>query len=217
MIDDLGRLKYRGKIIFAPWSETLLDERLPSFVRYAKARLPKSQIVVQTNGDLLTREKFEELREAGVGHIDVSDHYRREGDRYVIEEPRQAIRTYRQVDDAAKKMIHFHDLNYKRIRKIEPFHNRSGLVPLQDLISHERLYKKCSLPEGTMTINHAGEVLLCCRQWVDLPSFGNIKNDDIKKIWNAAEFRKIRKNLREGIFELELCRECGYGYLPDPR
>lgn len=215
LIDDLGRLKYRGKIIFAPRSEPLLDERLAGFVIYARARLPKCHIIVQTNGDLLTPEKFEELRRAGIEHFDVSDHYRREGAGYVVDAPRQAMATYLRLDAASKKIVHFHDLNFKRIRRIESFHNRSGLISLEDVIPHERLYKKCVISEGCLTVAYNGRVVLCCKQWVDHPAYGNIENENIEAIWNKRAFKKIRKNLREGIFELELCQKCGYGYIPE--
>lgn len=215
LIADLSELKFRGTIIFGPWSEPLLDERLAGFVKYAKAKLSKSQILLQTNGDMLTPEKFEELHQAGIEHIDVSDHYRKEGTSYVIDEPKQALLTYQQLDKTKKKNIHFHKLNSQRIRRIEPFHNRSGLVPLNNTICHEILYKRCFLAESTMAVKYDGRFALCCRQWVDQPTFGNIGNENIKDIWNNPGFKKIRMSLRQGIFELELCRKCGYGYLPE--
>ena len=98
---------------------------------------------------------------------------------------------------------------------MDMFHNRCGLVPLKDCISYENLSKTCDWPEGGITIDSKGQVLLCCRQWTDKPTYGNVQNEHISDIWKRAEFSRIRKNLRKGIFELELCNTCGMGYLPD--
>jgi len=153
---------------------------------------------------------------SGVDMIDVSDHYEILDNRYAISEAKQAIKTYQQLGEDDKKNLHFHDANYRKIRGLERFHNRSDLIPLKDYISIENLCKICSLPEEIVTVNYQGNVVLCARQWIDSPTYGNVTNEHIKTIWKKPEFAQVRKALRKGIFELELCKNCGFGYPPEP-
>jgi len=215
IVDDLSSLDYGGNIIFAPWSEALLDSRLPHFVAYGRSKLPKCHIEIQTNGDLLTFDKFKELCRAGVDEFHVSEHFKIADDQYVRDVPRQAIKTYLKLDQDDKKAIHFDDSNSKRIMRMDWFHNRSGLVPLQDCVSIESLCSKCDFPESILSINYKGGVLLCAKQWKDHPTFGNVQDKPLKDIWQETRYKGIRKNLRKGVFELELCRNCWFGYLPE--
>jgi MoaA/NifB/PqqE/SkfB family radical SAM enzyme len=216
IIDDLASFGYRGKIIFAPWSEPLLDKRLSSLVKYTKSKLPKSKITILTNGDFLTVKKTMELVDAGVEEVDVSDNYTVSENQYTIDEPKQAIQTYNQLDEKYKKSVHFHDLNYKKIRGLDRFHNRSALVPLKDCIAVESLFKMCELPEMILAINYKGEALLCVRQWRDTPVYGNVSFEHVKDIWRKEEFVQERAALRKGIFKWDVCKDCGVGYPLDP-
>lgn len=216
IIDDLASFGYRGKIIFAPWSEPLLDKRLSSLVKYTNSELPKSKITILTNGDFLSVKKTMELVDAGVEEIDVSDNYTVYDNQYTIDKPKQAIQTYNQLDGTYKRSIHFHDPNYKKIRGLDRFHNRSGLVPLKDCIAVESFFKMCELPEMILTINYKGEALLCARQWGDTPVYGDVSYEHITDIWRKEEFVQDRAALRKGIFKWDVCKDCGVGYPLDP-
>lgn len=216
IIDDLAEIHYEGTVLFAPWDEPLLDPRLPSLVEYAKRRLPRCSIVILTNGDLLTLELFRDLRRAGVAECDVSDHFKIADGHYVINKPAEAIRTYRKVGKEDRKRIHFHDLNYKRIRGLDSFQNRSGAVPLDNCISTQQACGTCNLPEMILTIAHDGRVVLCARQWEETPVFGNAGSERVYDIWRKVEFSNARRKLRHGVFELDICRRCGLGDLPEP-
>ncbi|MEW6366322.1 MAG: radical SAM/SPASM domain-containing protein [Acidobacteriota bacterium] len=216
IIHDLAEIRYQGTMLFAPWSEPLLDPRLPSLVEYAKGHLPGCTVNLLTNGDLLTLELFRDLRRAGVRDFDVSDHFKIAGDRYVIDEPAEAARTYQKADRVEKRSLHFHDLNYKKIRGLDRFQNRSGAVPLDQCVSVQQACGACQLPEAILTIGHDGRIVLCARQWEPAPVYGNAGTERVQDIWRKAEFRHTRRNLRCGIFELDICMRCGLGDLLDP-
>ena len=215
IISDLSDLSYSGALTFAPWGEPLLDDRLLSFVQHAKSKIPKCSIYLTTNGDLLTLPVFRALVSAGVEAFDVSDHFNVVGDRYVHETPAQAIETYNRVNNDEQAKIHFHDFTYKRIRRIDTFHNRSDLILIEEKVSIEKFCRRCDLAESIMPIDYRGEVKICARQWHSSPTFGNITDNHIKDLWNGADYKNLRRNLRKGIFEIELCRNCGFGFLPD--
>jgi len=214
--EDLSDLNYRGTIIFAPFGEPLLDDRLPYFVEHIKKKMRGCTVTILTNGDLLTVERFHRLDGSGVDCFAVSDHFDIQDDRYVIADPKAAIETFLVLDQSDRKKMNFYDSNYERIKRLERFHDRCGLVVLEDNVSQEKLFKTCEFPESIMTISYNGDVLLCGRQWTSVPLFGNVAKEHVKDVWKKRPFRRIRKNLRKGVFELELCKNCGHGYMPDP-
>jgi 2-deoxy-scyllo-inosamine dehydrogenase (SAM-dependent) len=216
IVDDLRTLGFEGEILLAPWSEPLMDERLSDWAAYIRQRLPESRIKLQSNGDLLTPSLFRRLIRAGVDEIDVSDHYRIEGDRYLPDPPRAAFRTKQAATGSDGDRIHFHQPNLARMLGVERFHNRSGMVPLRNLVHYGEVCGPCRFPESYLSVNFRGEVLLCARQWRDTPVFGDLRRSSVREIWRSPEFREIRSHLRKGVFELDLCRACAFGDLPDP-
>jgi radical SAM protein with 4Fe4S-binding SPASM domain len=215
ILDDLRDLDFRGRIVMAPWGEAILDERLASWTTRTKEKLPRCLVEIQTNGDDLSLNAFRALAEAGVDEFHVSEHYAPVDGRYVLDEPKQAVRTYRGLSPQDRRKFHFDPRNRDRIGRSERFHNRSDLVPLRDSVSMASLCRYCDFVEAVLAINFRGDVLLCARQWTDRPSFGNVRNEHLADIWKKAEFRRVRQDLRNGRFLLPLCQSCGFGYLPD--
>lgn len=58
IIDDLEKDNYSGKISLFSNNEPFLDERIESFIQYAKTHLPNARHAMYTNGTLLTLNKF---------------------------------------------------------------------------------------------------------------------------------------------------------------
>jgi len=215
ILDDLCDLDFRGLILMAPWGEAILDDRLTEWLKRTKERLPRCSIEIQTNGDLLSLDTFRGLIAAGVDEFHVSEHFSVSGGRYVYDEPKQAVLTYRALNPNDRKAVHFDAQNRNRIARSERFHNRGGLVPLQDSISMESLCHRCDFIECILAINFRGDVVLCGRQWTDRPTFGNVQDEHLADIWKKAEFRRIRQALRQGRFLSPLCNDCLFGFLPD--
>lgn len=216
LLDDLRDLDFRGHIVMAPWGEAMLDDRLAEWLQMTKARLPRCMIEILTNGDLLSMDTFRTLIAAGADEFHVSEHFSVSGGRYVFDEPRQAVLTYRALNPNDRKAVHFDALNRRRIERSERFHNRGGLVPLQDTISIASLVCRCEFVENTLAINFRGDVVLCARQWTDQPTFGNVRTEHLVDIWKKVEFRRIRRDLQQGRFLPSLCKGCRFGFLPDP-
>ncbi|MFH0876053.1 MAG: hypothetical protein V1859_09010 [archaeon] len=81
IIDDLARINYNGRLMPHFYGEPLLDDRLVDLMNYTHKKLPKAQIVVYSNGDYLTKEKYSELINAGVHHFVITQH----GDKIISE------------------------------------------------------------------------------------------------------------------------------------
>ncbi|MBU3918412.1 radical SAM protein [Patescibacteria group bacterium] len=73
ILSELKELNFNGDICLSSYGEPLLDKRLAGFAKRVKAELG-SKIIIATNGDFLTIERFKELVSAGIDTIIVSQH-----------------------------------------------------------------------------------------------------------------------------------------------
>jgi radical SAM protein with 4Fe4S-binding SPASM domain len=85
--------------------------------------------------------------------------------------------------------------------------NRAGLI------DHAQLETKtnCSLPSDNVTIDYQGNVILCCNDYHSSIKFGNVREQHLLEIWTKPGYQKLRKNLRRGRFDLEICKKCASG------
>lgn len=196
IIDQLAGINYKDEIkIGGGWSEPLLDERLPQFIRYARARCPESFIYTGSNGDFLNIFIFKKLIEAGLSYIQVSGYD-------------QELKP-----DLQKLSDSLGPDNKKRI-KIQKFRperadNRAGA--LKELEIKKPLKMKCSRPDYQMFINAEGKVVLCCNDYFEAEIMGDANKESIFAIWHNNRFAKIRTDLRKGKREnVEICSKCNY-------
>ncbi|WP_394954875.1 radical SAM protein [uncultured Helicobacter sp.] len=69
-IDNLAEIEYEGTLNFHRFNETLADrELILKRLRQARSKLPKAKLGIFTNGDYLTREYLDELRDAGMSYM----------------------------------------------------------------------------------------------------------------------------------------------------
>jgi radical SAM protein with 4Fe4S-binding SPASM domain len=95
-------------------------------------------------------------------------------------------------------------VRYRVMNDEMPLSTRGGLV------SVKRPMKKrfCYQASTDLIVDRKGDVLLCCNDYGSEYIFGNIGDEKIMKIWNRPEFKLVRKKLRRGVFEEEMCRAC---------
>ena len=63
---NLEDLQYRGRLSWFCINEPLLDKRMTEILRFSRSRLPYAPLTLNTNGDLLTEDRYFELRAAGL-------------------------------------------------------------------------------------------------------------------------------------------------------
>ncbi|MBD3155537.1 MAG: radical SAM protein [Candidatus Aenigmarchaeota archaeon] len=177
IIDDLKKIKYNGDITPGFYNEPFLDGRLPELLKYTKRKLPDSRIVIFSNGDFLDKELFDEIKKY-VDSIDITDHGNLNPN---IPEDKRI-----------------------KVKKLEHFSSRGGLVAVNNKITKE----KCYQPTRMLTITYNGDVIVCCNDYFGKHIFGNLKKENIMEVWNKKSFISTRKRLREGIPIFNICKEC---------
>ena len=192
VIDDLSAMGFKGRLSPHFYGEPLLDKRLPSLLTYAKNKIPALHIHLFTNGDCLTVKNYEKLLQAGVSKITITQH----GD----EMPRGVKKVFEYRNKNGNGNI---DIVYNKSEDLN-LYNRGGLVEANP--KYQR--SKCFNPTEEVIIDYQGNVILCCNDYLGSINFGNLKNNSFAEIWRNESFSRIRRELRKGIFQLNICREC---------
>ncbi len=209
IIDELSELKFSGQIRFSFYGEPLLDERLNGFVKYTRGKLPKVDIFVFTNGDFLTLNLYKALSKNGVDFFIMTQH-----DETISPTMKELLKNFHKISYNKKDFSHkfAYKLNgydttilHKSIKSMK-LCSRGGL--LKNIKPKKLTHLKCFLPTNCVVINHTGNVILCCDDYLGSIKFGNLKNESILEIWQKESSKKIRKELREGILRLEICKKC---------
>lgn len=200
LLDQLASMKFRGRISPVFYNEPMLDPRLPRLMAEAKAKLPRSTIVVFTNGSLLTKQNIEEMVGAGVDTLFVSQY---EGNLRADAAP--YAEAVRDLSPAVRRKVW-----YRTLGDEDFLSSSGGLVRVQKPVTKSR----CMQASLSCVVDFRGDVVLCCNDYNGKHTFGNIGKEHVLDIWNKPHFVKLRKELRHGDFQLEICKTCASGGVP---
>jgi radical SAM protein with 4Fe4S-binding SPASM domain len=93
---------------------------------------------------------------------------------------------------------------------ISKIHNWTGDIKIGDTINHE-MRDPCRLLWTDMVINWDGKVPLCCNDYENRITLGNLKGNLIEKIWGGEELKNIRELHKKREFnKITPCRHCIY-------
>lgn len=200
LLDQLVSIDFRGRLSPVFYNEPLMDPRLARLMREAKEKLPRTNIVLFTNGSLLTKENIEELVEAGVDTLLVSQY---EGNLRADEET--YLDAARDLSPRARKTI-----RYRTLGDEDFLSSSGGLVRVRKPVTKSR----CMQASLACVVDFRGDVVLCCNDYNGNHVFGNVGKEHILDIWNKPAFKALRKQLRHGDFQLEICKTCAAGGVP---
>jgi GTP 3',8-cyclase len=204
IIDELKEKHFKGRLTFNGFNEPLLDERLTSFIEYARKHLPDVYIYLNTNGDFLNYPLWKNLRSAGLDYAKVSQY---EG------HVNSNIQNLLSILDE-KEMKHM----YISVFDASTAHNRAGLVKLEN--SNEVPLKEiCIKPFYQLRINYQGKAILCCNDYFGAIEMGDIYSQNIFDIWKSKKFQDYRRRLFfKDRAALILCKSCNLRQIfPDPQ
>lgn len=198
IIYELAEIKFEGEIAPNFYGEPLLDERLPHLVDYTRKRLPYAKIIIFTNGDFLTLVMYKKLIKFGVNTFIITQHSKEES---------------KKIKDIIKYQKKYNNpynvkLVYSRLAYIS---NRGGLIKLKKT---DHKFNGCyNIPSFKIGVDYRGNVLFCCEDYFSKIKLGNIKNEKLMDIWQKPYYKRLRKEIKKGIFKLELCKKCRNGSL----
>tara|TARA_B100000900_G_scaffold402056_1_gene407459 strand:- start:7800 stop:8717 length:918 start_codon:yes stop_codon:yes gene_type:complete len=210
MIGDLNKINFEGRISFSGFCEPLLTKNINDYIKFIRTELPKVNIDMVSNGDVITKKNFKKVLEnlfsSGLNTIRLS----------LYDGPHQVD----YFQDIKKELKLNDDQLITRKRYLGPEEsfgitlcNRAGSVNLKkgnlDIKPLETsLNKACYIPFHKMLIDYDGTVLMCANDWKKQNPLGNIKYDSIIDIWCNEISQKTRVRLMNKDRSQNPCNKC---------
>jgi 2-deoxy-scyllo-inosamine dehydrogenase (SAM-dependent) len=193
-LDRIAELDWRGIIDFHFFGEPLLNVRLESLVREARARCPRAILEILTNGDALTVRRAQSLLAAGIDKFLITRHP-----------------PYSDEWDARMESLVAMFPDSIACRTIDglPLHNRTGMVKPRTTFDFS---KGCHTASRHFQIGIHGEYVWCCSDYDKRHLQGNVFNHSILEAWkNNLKYRAARKAVESGKPILDICKACFSG------
>jgi radical SAM protein with 4Fe4S-binding SPASM domain len=194
IMDQLVELNFQGRISYDFYNEPMLCTNLELFVEMTNTKLPKSKIIIYTNGTKLTEEKLKELVSLGVCEFVVTEHESEQRGHDFF------TSVYKNMDPKFKPYVLF-----QKHSEIQLF-NRGGVLPH---LGAAEVLLPCQIPANIMTITVKGNVLPCFEDFHQNHEMGNVHDTHLRDIWAGEKFEQFRKDLARGLrHKYEACKGC---------
>ncbi|MDC0369831.1 SPASM domain-containing protein [Pelagibacteraceae bacterium] len=204
IFSELSDLQYNGMVIYSGYVEPLLDVRIYESISEARKFLPKAQIELITNGDVLNLERLKKLFDSGLSTLLIS----------VYDGPKEEENFYKLCEKANLKKNQYVIRNRYKSSK-ESFginlSNRSGTLENAEYSIKplsEPLSAMCNYPAYTFFVDYNGDVQMCSHDWAKKYILGNVKKEKIIDIWCNKKFQFARKKLLNSDRSFSPCNKC---------
>lgn len=195
LADHLRDINYSNQIHFGGQGEPLLTKNFENIVRTLKQAIPYNQYFhLTTNGDHLTKQRLDQLIDAGINHINIS----------CYDGPDQAQGFVEmlagQISHTVKHFYHTATVNWG----LPAVSNRAGVLKAVEQVKH----KACHLPFYSTSIDWNGNVYLCVHDWNKHKIFGNIHYRHLRDIWLSDDLNTYRSMLIQRQRHSNPCHGC---------
>jgi len=183
VLDELSQYNFSGEIDFHRYNEPMIDKRLFDFFEYTNKVLPNAKISLLTNGFFLNQEVLNKLENYKIWLITVSSYTFKEHDRLIKLKTNIPYKVY-----------------------------YSNLDDREDIYSRKEINSAlpCYATIRDVTVNCFGDVSICCLDWQNRFTFGNISSQSLKEILNSEKFLKVHRELFHGNRTFEICKRCDW-------
>ncbi len=204
LCSELVDLNYSGTVRYSGFVEPLLDKNIYTLIKMVREYLPKTNIELVTNGDVLNSKRLNKLFENGLNKILISAYDSKE-DADKLEE--LCVNANLSTEQYIVRHRYYSEDSDFGIT----LSNRSGLMEnakykIESL--KEPLKKPCYIPAYTFFLDYQGDVLMCPHDWGKKVILGNLMKDKLIDIWFSKKSLSIRKMLHKSNRNFNPCNIC---------
>ena len=194
VIDELVLIDYAGPIGTTSYCEPLVFKDIHiKCTKYIKEKLPKSEVILISNGDYLTIDVYNEFVDAGVDSLILTVH---EG----FKSPNiPNLKKYLEENGDNRIKVVFKEIDQDK----QALSNRGGVVKPK-IVN----YSPPCIYSSPINISWDGYLNMCCNEYLFKYTFGNVKDKTLLEIWNSEGYKRFRKDVRNRDFKLPICKKC---------
>lgn len=219
-----------ARIEFAMHGEPLANPNYLKIFRVFRGMLPKAQMQVTTNGNVIAKrmqDKLNEIFDAGIDFVILDTYYPERDSLREAATKLEGIQVMDYYDDvvdgAGPSPWHNH---HRKLRKtvilMDDLEARDGESKARVIVNHagnnptrprltEPLAKTCTLPFREITVAWNGNVNICCQDWRHEYTVGNVMESSLSAIWVSPEFEAARAHLQNKERGFAPCNVCDIG------
>ena len=205
IITELKEVNYGGRISFSGFSEPTLHSKLLELIKIIKRDLPDARPEIVTNGDYLKMENTKNFFDAGLYYLYVSLYTNPKNYDYF-----KNIQKELNLSDK-RFFIRRRNLGSKNNFGLN-LNNRAGAVDYSLFGKKQTnvfpIQRRCNLPMFSIFIDYNGDTLICSNDWDKKNVIGNVKNENIIKLWDKKNFHEARKRLICNDRSEKPCQKC---------
>lgn len=212
---------------FAMHGEPMMHPKHAEIISMFRAAMPKTQIMVTTNGKTMLKDmepKLDRLFRSGVDFVVMDTYYPERDELQALARGlSDSIEVRDFYDDCVpKKWSPWH--NHKRAEQrlliiMDDLAARNGEVSSRVIMNHagnmrekplpaEPLVKTCTNPFRELSICYDGDINVCCMDWGHEAVMGNVNKQSIGSIWWGAKFEAFRTALQNKDRRMSPCARC---------
>jgi radical SAM protein with 4Fe4S-binding SPASM domain len=223
--DEAISIPIVNAIVITGLGEPLQDKFLFDRIEYIRQRSPGIGIELVTNGQLLTPQKIDALRDAGLTKMSVSLNA-------VTRERRIAIMKLDDFDHVVAMcdyaIAHGRPMNvivkavcgpdlmngaeltaFQARWGVNAFLHSEGNWAGETWMPRTPPHQACSRPSTQIMVLHDGRVSLCCFDGEGKEILGDLNTQSIREVFNGTRATDIRIAHRDGRrHEIEVCKHC---------
>ena len=222
LIAELSEMYYRGRIELYMYNEPTRDTRLPDLIQQVRRQVPRSCIMISTNGDYIhSADDVKAWFDHGLNQLLINIYSANDGgtgDSSAAQTRYEQMTEWVESLGLLSKPIYSHTKS--RVCKVEAkfgvqkdgtgftdgvfkLTNRSGNIDFVEK-TKEPLERMCVRPFRVLNINWKGQGLLCCNDYhATMPMEGTLE-----EIWNCEIMRQYRFKLQNKDRNAHLCDVC---------
>lgn len=182
ILETCQKYDFQGHIAFHTYNEPGIDPRLMMFIKKARERLPKSKLILQTNGYYLDQGLAEEYEKTGLSILRISA--------YSEAEYKRLSKIKLNIPVTVQKMV---------------LDNRLGLYSQAKIINSKQA---CHAPFNEVIVTNEGRISLCCLEWKRRHLFGDLNKETFEKAMRDKRMLAVYDNLSHGRRKFEICKRC---------
>ena len=190
VLNELGE-EFSGRMAFHNYSEPLVDPRLFLALGEALKRCPRARVFIMTNCWALDQTILDELAEYNVVQVEATGYSAAEIERI------GALRIPANIEFKIARRPGLDD----RLKQYDSEPTPPGRPE----------FNTCDAPLGEIIIRHTGVVGLCCFDWANSVTFGNVAHEKLDRIIAKPEFVETHEALLRGERLHPVCQRCGVG------
>jgi radical SAM protein with 4Fe4S-binding SPASM domain len=223
ILSQLKDIEYGGEVTYSRYNEPLsYKEIILKRVSQAREYLPNAKLRTNTNGDFVTLDYINELKNAGLNELFIQQYL---ANTELYDHSKMKNRMLKKIKDLGVGYSVLSDIEGHRIEYVLDtpgitVHLRARNFEIEGTSRTDKVAsfnvgyvrtQSCSQPFNNMYIDYTGHIMVCCNTRSDVSSEGTMAHINDGFLWDLyrnEKYKPWREHLKEDSPKKGICSGC---------